>query len=114
MRRVIIDVMCVFLALINVMMAATAIAQPPGEEGRRFVVCHGEYQTKCREAPVAVDVFGHCGQDNGVSSANPNASIIWLCGFRPHGVPNGRVEPSGIPSISGNHCGYSWYVVQCI
>src|ERR1700722_12983406 len=71
---------------------------------RLTVVCHGEYEFKCKAH--FYQIFEHCGDDNGVSGANPNVSGPNLCGKDDY---LGAERADG-GSIGGNHCGYSWYV----
>ena len=40
-----------------------------GRAEQVFVVCHGEYEFKCRAHPYTV--FEHCGDDNHVGGADP-------------------------------------------
>jgi hypothetical protein len=74
---------------------------------RAIVVCHGEYEFKCRAHPY--QIFEHCGDDNGVGGANPSAVGAKLCGANNYE----RAELSEGGSIEGNHCGYSWFTIRC-
>ena len=71
-----------------------------------FVVCHGEYEAKCKAHPYTN--FEHCGNDNGVGGANGNVSGRNLCKNE-----NFDVLPAEGGSIDGNHCGYSWFKIAC-
>jgi hypothetical protein len=37
-----------------------------------FIVCHGEFESTCKQHPYTV--FERCGSDNGVGGANPDLS----------------------------------------
>ena len=71
-----------------------------------FIVCHGELESKCRNHPYTI--FEHCGNDNGIGGADPQASGRKYCGNS-----NFDVRPADGGSIGGNHCGYSWFTIAC-
>jgi hypothetical protein len=74
---------------------------------RSIVVCHGEYEFKCKAHPY--EMFEHCGDDNGVGGANPSTIGPKLCGANNY-IGADRSEGG---SIGGNHCGYSWFIIRC-
>ncbi len=75
-----------------------------------YIVCHGDHESTCKMHSYAY--FEHCGDDNGVGGADPNATISYLCGTKPGGAPNGAARATQAP-IAGDHCGYSWFEVRC-
>jgi hypothetical protein len=71
-----------------------------------FIVCHGEFESTCKQHPYTV--FEHCGNDNGVGGADPNKSGRNLCGSEKF-----EVSKAEGGSVGGNHCGYSWFRITC-
>jgi hypothetical protein len=100
-KRLSVTLVLALVALIGPFVIPTAIAQ------KSIAVCHGEYEFKCKAH--FYQVFEHCGDDNGVGGADPKVSGSKLCGSDNFL----GVEPAEGGGISGNHCGYSWYVVKC-
>lgn len=72
--------------------SAATVAGP-----RRFVICEGEFENRCR--PFQYDIFVGCYQ--------ADSRISKLC----EGRSSQRVQIR--PSEPGNRCGYSWYNVSC-
>jgi hypothetical protein len=79
---------------------------PPAHAQQIFIVCHGEFESSCKQHPYTV--FEHCGNDNSVGGANPNQSGKNLCGHDRFDV---TAAEGG--SIGGNHCGYFWFRITC-
>ena len=98
--RLFIDIVII---LVPTFIAREALAQS-------FTVCQGEFEAICNQHDFHIDRFEHCGDDNGVSGANPLATAILLCG--PEGGPRAGITQVA-RSISGNHCGYSWFRITC-
>jgi hypothetical protein len=82
-------------------LAASALSLTPALGQRSIVICHGEFEFKCKAHPY--DIFEHCGDDNGIGGANPSATGQKLCGTSNY-LGADRSEGGG---IGGNHCGYS-------
>jgi len=100
-RKVFMSFIVVSTILIIIIIGKAAIAQS-------FIVCHGEFEAICRQHDFTW--FEHCGNDNGVSGADPRATAIRLCGSGRG--PGANIEPVA-QSIPGNHCGYSWFRITC-
>jgi hypothetical protein len=97
----------IILGLIIVIVVGVLYLEGNAARGEQvFLVCHGEFESRCKQHPYTV--FEHCGADNGVGGANPTVSGKKLCG-------NDKFEAASADggSISGNHCGYSWFRIIC-
>jgi hypothetical protein len=96
------------LILSGMVAAGAQTAVSPAAAQASYRICRGEFEGPCKLHPY--DRFERCGT-YGVGGANPNLSCQALCG-KPVG-PGCQVS-GNIPSMPGNACGYSWFIITCI
>jgi hypothetical protein len=106
MRRSVPNILIRVIGLLLVAPLSQFVLSTIARSQQIFIVCHGEYESTCKQHPYTV--FEHCGKDNGVGGANPKVSGRNFCGN-----DSFDYTPAQGGSVGGNYCGYSWFRITC-